>query len=378
MEQPKCLIVDDFKENLSELKSLLKGENLNIILANSGSEALKLLPKHDFALALIDVQMPKMDGFELAEIMRSTERTHNIPLILITDAQTDSGRVFQGYEAGAVDFLQRPLTPQIVISKVRIFIELFLQKQKLEQKLKKIEETEAYLQKALKSRDEFLSICSHELKTPLTTLKMQIQITNRMKEKKGAKQTFSEENMTKFLKQADQSVDRIVRLVNDMLDISRVSTGKLSLNLEQVHLDKVIFEVADRLSTFMNFANCPVNITTDDHVVGQWDRFRLEQVITNLFTNAVKYAPEKPVDVIILKKNHKAILKVIDHGEGISEENIKLVFERFARAVTSTSVSGLGLGLYISKQIVELHNGTIEVDSIVGKGTTFTITLPIA
>lgn len=375
--KPKCLIVDDLKENLIALKSLLKDENVQVIEANSGIEALDKLLEHEFALALVDVQMPNMDGFELAEIMRSTDRTRNIPIIFVTAAETDSRRVFQGYEAGAVDFLQKPLAPQIVISKVRIFLELFTQKVKLQQKLMKIKETEAYLQKALRSRDEFLSICSHELKTPLTTLKMQIQITNRLREKKGEEVAFSTENMNKFLHQADRSVDRIIHLVNDMLDISRVSTGRLSLNLEKVHLEKLVLDMADRLSTFMEMSNCQVKIETDKDVIGLWDKFRLEQVITNLFTNAAKYAPDRPVDVTLVKKDHKAILKVRDYGDGISEENQKRIFERFVRAVTSPSVSGLGLGLYISKQIIELHHGSIEVESQIGRGTTFTVTLPL-
>ena len=182
--RPKCLIVDDLKENLIALRSLLKDLNVEVLEASSGLEALEILLQHDVALSLVDVQMPEMDGFELAEIMRSTEKTKGIPIIFVTAAETDSRRVFQGYEAGAVDFLQKPLAPAIVKSKVCIFLELYIQKMKLQDKLKKIKETEAYLQKALKSRDEFLSICSHELKTPLTTLKMQIQITNRLKEKK--------------------------------------------------------------------------------------------------------------------------------------------------------------------------------------------------
>lgn len=375
--KPKCLIVDDLKENLIALKSLLKDEHVQVIEASSGIEALDLLLQHDFALALVDVQMPNMDGFELAEIMRSTDRTRNIPLIFVTAAETDSRRVFQGYEAGAVDFLQKPLAPQIVISKVRIFLELYTQKMKLQKKLIKIKETEAGLQRALKSRDEFLSICSHELKTPLTTLKMQIQITNRLREKKGDDVAFSNENMIKFMNQADRSVDRIIHLVNDMLDISRVSNGKLSLNVEKVDLQKVVHDVSDRLSSFMELANCQVKLEIEKDVVGLWDKFRLEQVITNLLTNAAKYAPDKPVDVSLRKEGHQAILQVRDYGEGISEDNQKTIFDRFVRAVSSPSVSGLGLGLYISKQIVELHHGSISVDSKIGRGTTFTVALPL-
>src|SRR5690606_29173754 len=116
---------------------------------------------------------------------------------------------------------------------------------------------------------------------------------------------------------------------------------------------------------------CTVNIKAENSVSGLWDKFRLEQVITNLLTNAAKYAPENPVDVELTREKQYAILKVTDHGEGISEENQKLIFERFVRAVSSSSVSGLGLGLYISKQIIELHHGTIEVQSEMGKGSTF-------
>lgn len=374
---PKCLLVDDLEENLIALRSLLRDENVTIITARSGLDALNLLLEHDFALALIDVQMPEMDGFELAEIMRSTERTRAIPLIFVTAAGTDSQRIFQGYEAGAVDFLHKPLAPQIVLSKVRIFLELHTQKIQLQQKLEKIKETEAYLQKALKSRDEFLSICSHELKTPLTSLKMQIQITNRLREKKGDDIAFSTSNMNKFISQADRSVERIIHLVNDMLDISRVATGRLSLNLEKIDLVDLVKEVVERLGSFMELANCPVKFEMEKSIIGLWDRYRIEQVLTNLLTNAAKYAPEKPVQVRAYKEGQNAVLKVKDLGEGISEEDQRRIFERFERAVSSTSVSGLGLGLYISKEIIDMHHGKIEVESKLGEGSTFTVTLPL-
>ena len=137
---PKCLIVDDLNENIVALSSLLQDEKVDVHAARSGNEALELMLKHEFALALVDVQMPEMDGFQLAEIMRSTEKTKSIPIIFVTAATTDVQRIFQGYEAGAVDFLHKPLFPQIVLSKVRIFLELYNQKVLLQKKLKKIEE----------------------------------------------------------------------------------------------------------------------------------------------------------------------------------------------------------------------------------------------
>ncbi len=373
----KCLIVDELQENRLALQSLLHDEHVEVIHARSVLEALDTLLQHDFALALIDVQMPGMDGFELAEIMRSTDRTRGIPLIFVTAAGNEAQRIFQGYEKGAVDFLQQPLSGQIVISKVKVFLELHTQRMLLEQKLQKIKETESYLQKALKTRDEFLSICSHELKTPLTSLKMQIQITNRLKEKKGAEVAFSEENMDKFLLQADRSVERIIHLVNDMLDISRVASGRLSLNLEKIDLGKLTADVIERLQSFMEIVNSPVKTEIKSDVTGLWDRFRLEQVLTNLLTNAAKYAPESEVDVHVYKLEGMGILKVTDHGKGISEEDQKRIFERFERAVSSHSVSGLGLGLYISREIIKLHHGIISVESVLGQGTTFTVRLPL-
>lgn len=374
---PKCLIVDDLEANLVALENLLKDEKVQIIRAQSGLDALALLLEHDFALALVDVQMPQMDGFELAEIMRSTEKTRSIPLIFVTAAGADAQRVFQGYEKGAVDFLPKPLNPHIVISKVRVFLELYNQREQLKQKLKKIEETEHYLQAALKSRDEFLSICSHELKTPLTSLKMQIQIVHRLKEKKGEEVAFAPANMEKFLSHADRSVERIIHLVNDMLDISRVATGRLSLNIEEVKLDFLVMDIAERLKPFMELAGCDLHVSIKNSITGLWDKFRVEQVLTNLLTNAAKYAPEAPVEILVYKENRFAVVEVKDRGPGISESDQKRVFERFERIANEDSVSGLGLGLYISKEIIELHHGSLTLTSKLTEGTSFYMKLPL-
>lgn len=374
---PKCLLVDDLEENLIALKAILDEEKVKIFTARSGNEALELMLDNDFALALVDVQMPDMDGFELAEIMRSTDKTRSIPIIFVTAAGSSAQRVFRGYEAGAVDFLHKPLAPQVVVSKVRIFLELYNHKFELEEKIRKQKETEIVLQKALESRDEFLSICSHELKTPLTSLKMQLQIVDRIRHKQGDDVAFSPERMDKFLVQADRSIDRIVHLVNDMLDISRVATGRLSLNLEKVNLTELTKEVLERLAPLMEMSNCPVKFTADNDYYSEADKFRIEQVITNLLTNAAKYAPEKPVNVIITEKDKKVLIAVQDHGEGISETDQKRIFERFERAVSHHTVSGLGLGLYISKEIIDMHFGTLDVESKMGSGSKFTIGLPL-
>lgn len=374
---PKCLVVDDLQENIVALTSLLEDEKVDVHSATSGNEALELMLRHDFALALVDVQMPEMDGFRLAEIMRSTEKTKSIPIIFVTAATTDVQRIFQGYEAGAVDFLHKPLFPEIVLSKVRIFLELYNQKVLLQQKLRKIKETENYLQKALKSRDEFLSICSHELKTPLTSLKMQIQLNERVRSKYGEEKAFSMENMKKFINQADRSVERIIHLVNDMLDISRVTTGRLTLNKEDIDFTHLVKDVSDRLLPIMDMAANTLRFHLKENVKVHADKFRIEQVLTNLLMNAAKYAPESPVEIELKTANGCAILSVKDQGRGISEEDQKRIFERFERAMTSNVVSGLGLGLFISKEIIGMHDGKISVESEIGLGSTFTIKLPL-
>jgi signal transduction histidine kinase len=375
--KPKCLLVDDLEENLISLKALLSVEDVEIVTASSGIEALDLLLKNEFALALLDVQMPGMDGFELAEIMRSTERTKVIPIIFVTAGTSDAQRVFKGYEAGAVDFLQKPLSPKIVMSKVKVFLELYRQRILLEQKLEKIKETETYLQNALKSRDEFLSIASHELNTPLTSLKMQIQITNRLRQKNGDEVAFSPEKMSRFMAHTDRSVDRIIHLVNDMLDISRVATGRLSLNRTEIDLSLLVGEVAERLKPFMDLANCELSIDSEEELLGFWDKFRIEQVLTNLLINAAKYAPDFPVRIQVSRDGDFAVVRVVDHGPGISKENQLKIFERFERVTDSESVSGLGLGLFISKEIIQMHQGTLSVESELGNGSTFTIKIPV-
>jgi len=377
-EYPNCLLVDDLQENLVALSAVLMNEKINIFTATSGSSALELMLAHDFAVALIDVQMPGMDGFELAEIMRSTERTRQIPIIFVTAAGSNIQRMFQGYEAGAVDFLYKPLASQVVIGKVKVFVELYLHKMELEEKIQKLKETEQYLQKALKSRDDFMSIASHELKTPLTSLKMQLQLLERQRNKIGDESAMASDKMDRFLGQADRSVERIIHLVNDMLDISRMATGKLSLKIERENLSDLIREVTDRMMPLLEVVSSKLELDIEGEYYCQMDRFRIEQVITNLLTNAAKYAPECPVYLHVRKDGRGMVaVTVKDQGPGIEEEHQKRIFERFERATDQTGISGLGLGLYISKEIIEMHHGRIKVESSAGKGSSFTFTLPL-
>ncbi len=359
---PNCLIVDDLSENLVALRGLLADLDVNVIAARSGEEALDLLLKHDFALALLDVQMPSMDGFELAEFMRGTEKTRAIPIIFVTAAGGEHQRIFKGYEAGAVDFLTKPLRPFIVVSKVKIFLDLYTQKLEL--------------QRALRSRDEFLSIASHELKTPLTSMKLQLQIFERRKEKFGEEAAYSPELMRKYLLTTSKSIERIIHLVDDMLDISKVAIGKLSLDLEAVNLPQLVEEVADRIQPFLELSNCALTLRLPKTAKVTADRFRIEQVLTNLLTNASKYAPGAAVEISMDATERSVVLRVSDKGPGISRENQAKIFDRFERLSSDSAVTGLGIGLYISKEIVHMHGGSLTVRSLEGEGATFIVELP--
>ncbi len=227
---------------------------------------------------------------------------------------------------------------------------------------------------AILIRDEFLSISSHELRTPLTPLKIQLQVLS-MHIEKGTYSDLSIEQLRKMLALAEKQVNRITVLVDDLLDVTRISSGKLTLNIEEVEMVELIKEVVDRYKTQLQTAQCDVHLNLVDSVFAHIDRIRFEQVFVNLLTNAIKYAAGKPI-TITLKVEDQIVLIVSDRGIGISEIDHKRIFDRFERANSNTAQGGLGLGLYIVDQIVKAHNGTIEMESQKGKGTTFTVKLP--
>lgn len=368
-DQVKILIVDDLKDNLLALEGLLRRADVEIFQARSGTEALEFMMNHEFALAIIDVQMPIMGGFELAILMRGANKTKNIPIIFVTATAKDQDFSFKGYESGAVDFLRKPLDSHAVKSKVNVFIELYRQKIVLKN-------TQAELEVAVQMRDEFMSIASHELKTPLTSLKLHSQLRSRTLLKEGNK-SFTLENLNKMFETDQKQVDQITRLIDDMLDISRISSGKLSMSFAQFDLCDLIRDLVDRCSEQFVAAGCPVNLELCPSAVGSWDHFRIEQVVVNLFTNAMRYGSGKSVLVRISATKDQAQIVVCDQGQGIAPENQERIFQKFERAVSGTEINGLGLGLFIVRQIVESHNGSIRVESELGKGATFIVELPI-
>lgn len=232
----------------------------------------------------------------------------------------------------------------------------------------------AGLEAAVKARDEFLSIASHELKTPLTSLMLQTQLLQRRQERG---EVLPPESVKRVLDQTTRQTERLARLVNDMLDISRLAAGKLALETEMFDLAELASDVVAKLGPQLSEAQCEVSVQAPEPVVGTWDRYRLEQVLTNFLTNAARYAAGKPVEVSVRRLEHRAELRVRDNGRGIAQEDQERIFRKFERAVGGREVGGLGLGLFIVREIVEMHGGTVRVESGVGRGAAFTVALPL-
>lgn len=233
----------------------------------------------------------------------------------------------------------------------------------------------ARLEVAVKARDEFLSVASHELKTPLTSLKLQVQMRKRAIKKRGDG-AFTIDALRGMADDDERQISRLTRLVDDMLDINRLTSGKLSLNLEHVNLGMLADEVTQRMLPQLEACGCRLAMEHHGDVEGGWDPYRMEQVLTNLLTNAMKYGQGKPVRVMVRGSNQNVELSVEDHGLGIAPEHQERIFEQFERINASHAATGLGLGLYIVRQIVEEHGGRVYLRSKVGEGSTFVVQLP--
>lgn len=282
------------------------------------------------------------------------------------------GRVFERYS--------RPqFIGQTSRGRVWSFRDITAQK-KAEAKLKDLLECEHRLrletEKNLQLREDFLSIASHELRTPLTPLGLHLQILQRFLKRPEVSKIPDCPKQLDLMTRALSQVTRITRLVEDLLDVSRITTGRLSLDTEKIDLSHLIREVVERYSSQLKGAHCEVRLDLPEHLPGEWDRLRIEQVVTNLLTNAMKFGAGKPIEISAFAMGDSRILQVRDHGIGVSEEDQPRIFNRFERAVSQRHYGGLGLGLFIVRQIVEGHGGTIRLESKIGEGSKFIVSLP--
>jgi PAS domain S-box-containing protein len=237
-------------------------------------------------------------------------------------------------------------------------------------------EAEAQLKEALRARDEFLSVASHELRTPLTSIKLQLQMMER-RIQRGDETALTPEQVGKLLALTNRQIERLAQLVNDMLDIARIRTDRLVIRLVPVDAVELVRDVLERLETNLVQAGTPATLEAPPRLEARWDRFRIDQVVMNLLTNAMRYGNHQPVFVRLESRDGRILLSVRDQGLGIAKESQERIFNRFERAISANDVSGLGLGLFISRQIVEAHRGRIWVESEgLGRGSTFFVDLP--
>jgi PAS domain S-box-containing protein len=512
--EPRILVVDDQPANLTAMDAVFSHLPYEIVPAASGKEALRYAHDFDFAVILLDVQMPGMDGFEVAERIRQIERAKTTPIIFLTANYSTDDYALRGYEAGAVDYLYKPLKVDLLRAKVRVFVDLFTKNRELMKKehrirqfetlmrdqelarvrkvgqtryqnlvdgirdgivwaadpvslqfsfvsrqaegisgytvdewqadpefwrrnlhpedrarvlelfaraakredglgiehrfvrgdgrivwlftrvhfeaegeqdqpeiqglsvdITQLKNTERALREAIRVRDEFLSIASHELRTPITPLQLQIQGFMRMVET-GKIRDVAPEQLTDMLKISEAQVTRLERLISQLLDVSRLRSGRLMLDVKPMRVADLVRRVLEQLQHAIELSECDLVVRLDEALVAPVDPLRFEQVLINLMTNAMKYAAGKRVEVTVSGSSGHVSVVVRDEGIGIRREDHERIFERFERAVSAMHYGGLGLGLYITRQIVELHSGTIRVESEPGKGARFTVEIP--
>jgi signal transduction histidine kinase len=361
------LLVDDLQENLVALEALIRQPGRRVFQARSGEEALSLMLEHTFALAILDVQMPEMNGFELAELMRGAERTRSIPIVFVTAAGHELNYAFRGYESGAVDFLYKPLDPHAVRSKVSVFVDLFRQRQELQLAREELE-------RAVAVRDDFMSMIAHELRNPLNSVYLQAQLRRKML---SEGRTPDAKAFLKMVERDERQIRSMVRLLDDMLDVSRARTGRLTINPGPFDLAESVRAVVEAISDQASASGVALELAAPETLPCVGDEFRIEQVVTNLLTNALRYGQGRPVAITVGTSGTEALVSVRDQGMGISPEDQERIFQQFERAQGDSQVPGLGLGLFIARQIAHAHRGQLAVRSTPGEGSEFILALPL-
>jgi signal transduction histidine kinase len=404
-DRVNILLVDDRPENLLALEAILEPLGQVLVRAGSGPDALRHVLVVDFAVMLLDVQMPGMNGFEVAEIIKSRERSRTIPIIFLSAISKEDAYVFKGYSMGAVDYVFKPFNPDVLRSKVAVFVDLFVKQRelqtqgellresqkrelelehrtslleaearsaaKLSQMNDELHRRQVALEQAMGARNRFYASMSHELRTPINAVigYSTIMLDNiygplNAKQKEGLQRTL-------------KAARHLLELVNDVLDLSKIEAGKIELTLQPVLFPSLIEDLfvtvrplADEYGSTLSLSmdGEPFNIVSDPR--------RVRQILLNLLSNAIKFGEGKPIRVACRQNENKGVeIEVIDEGVGIASDDIARIFEEFVQ-VTESKQPGTGLGLPISRRLAQLLDGTLIVCSTPGEGSTFRLVLP--
>jgi signal transduction histidine kinase len=376
-ERANILLVDDRSDKLLALEAVLAGLGQNLVLVRSGKEALRLLLQHEFALIVLDVSMPDMDGFETAALIRQRPRCELVPIIFVSAVNYSDTHLARGYSLGAVDYITAPIVPEILRTKVSFFIELhkkneLLKRQaELETELIRAQAAREQAEAASSAKDRVLAMLSHELRTPLTPI---LLATSILSEAPSVPDEIRNE-----LKNIARNVELEARLIDNLLDATQLSLGKFSLMLEMIDVNTLLhfaLKICRHDITAKELTvHCDLAATENDL---RADPARLQQVFWNLIKNAVKFTPPKGTITIrsSTPEPGRLRLEVVDSGIGIAASELSKIFDPFEQA-RQTEFGGIGLGLTISKGIIELHGGQIlAVSPGLGHGASFIIELP--
>lgn len=376
----QILIVDDQEANLTAMEAALSALDRPIAKARSGTDALAQLLEKDVSLVLLDVQMPDMDGFETAAMIRGRERTKHLPIIFVTAQDRDQASVLRAYQLGAVDFLFKPIDPDILLAKASVFVtlqdrteELATERLQREFDMARQEYETQALRRQNQRKDAFLAILSHELRNPLAPIRTAIDMIKMAPEQPVSPRTIDI---------LDRQVDMLGRLVEDLLDVARINANKIELRPEGTDLRDIISAAVDTSGPAIERKQHTLEVNlpaTSVPVVV--DSMRMVQVITNLLQNAARYTdPHGRLTVTLSTCDDCAYIRVEDTGVGIPADLLPSIFDMFVQErVRSDGSGGLGLGLALARQIVLMHNGAITASSG-GRdaGSTFEIQLPLA
>ena len=354
-ESIKFLIVDDAPENLVAMEGLLRRDGLELLLARSGSDALELLLKHDVALALLDVQMPVMDGFELAELMRGSVRTRHVPIIFVTAGARDPQRVFQGYEAGAVDFMFKPLDPHILKSKADVFFELARQRKELAA--------------SLRLNEMFVGILGHDLRNPLGAMVTGAQLL--------ADRHEDDELSVRTTQRMLSAGQRMTGMIEQLLDLTRARlAGGLGFMRVRKRVDvaELVQRAVDELRP--SHPTRTIDVQRHGESGSSGDPDRLLQLLSNLLANALQHGTAGTPVRVAIDGDDDAITVRIHNAGVIPPELLPVMFDPFrGRSSGSRNAHGLGLGLFISREIAHAHGGELLVDTPRAGWVRFTLEL---
>jgi signal transduction histidine kinase len=359
----RVLLVDDNPDLRRYLVSLLS-PLFTIDVAADGAEAIERVREEPPDLIVSDIMMPRLDGFGLLRAMRGDRRFRAIPFIMLS-ARAGEGAAVEGLEATADDYLVKPFTARELIARVSTQLNM----SRIRRDVAVREHREHELQRAVKLRDEFITIAAHELRTPVAALTLTFDSMVRADDPTVARAR------TKVL---NRHIERLRHLVEDLVDTSQLVMDGLALSTQQIELIEVAASAIDSVDHRANRAGSPITLRAAGSVRIRADRSRIAQALARLLANAVKYGASRPIEVLVEAGTERARVQVIDHGIGVAAPDRQRIFERFARATSESNYGGFGLGLWMVREIATAHGGSVSVEETLGGGATFTLLLPNA